>query len=473
MPAQTGPLAPNAPVPPIADGPRPHTFSVGTLTYDKKGLWVLFFWLMWNDFSITLLEQVTGLTTILMKDRGATNSLIAVFGTIGGLMGMWINPVFSTWSDRLRTRFGRRRPFLLIATPFFAVSLCAISYMPDLYGYVKTHAGAAAVLAHIPINGEVLFIGVASIVSGLFNGVVLAIFSYFYWDVVPEAVLGRFNSIAKIVTVAAGMVWNFAIIRYAENHIHAVYIGVSSFCLIIYLISVWKVKEGEYPQPEPRKTKNVFEPIRDYFTDCFSKPFYLWIFIGTLCFQLGNQGTAYQNFYLRYDLHLDFGATGWIAGIGLMSTTIFGVVFGYPAGSMIDRLKPIRVMPVTFFIWAGLCLISYSYVHDKMSAAIMSSITNINMFIFGVSLGAVTVELFPREKIGQFCSAQAFFYQTIIMVISPLMIAPFFDWIKFNRAGYIWSACFYTLAGLIGVKVYGNWKKKRLAEASLATAEAA
>ena len=79
-------------------------------------------------------------------------------------------------------------------------------------------------------------------------------------------------------------------------------------------------------------------------------------------------------------------------------------------------------------------LISFFCVRDKIAAAIMASIIQVNAFVFGVALGAVTVELFPREKIGQFCSAQAF--------------SPFIDWLKFNRAGYLWSAFFYLLAGL-------------------------
>ena len=436
-------------------------FTVGTLSYNKKGLWLVFFWLMWNDFSIMLLEQLTGLTSILMRDRGASYTLMAAFGTIGGLLGMWINPFFSTWSDRLRTRFGRRRPFLLIATPLFAASLIVIPFMPDFYHYLMRFETMAAILNRLPVNGEVLFIGAASIASGLFNAVVLAIFSYYYWDVVPEIVLGRFNSISRIVTVAAGMVWSFVIVGYAEHHAKAVYIGVSIFCLSVYLLSVWRVKEGNYPPPEPRKTKNIIEPLFDYFKDCFSKPYYLWIFVGTLLFQLGNQGNIFQFFYLRNDLGLDLAATGWITGVGLTATTIFGVVLGYPAGSMIDRLKPIRVIPATFFIWSLLCLASFFYIRDKTSAASMACMININLFIFSVALGAVTVELFPREKIGQFCSAQAFFYQTIIMVLNPCVISPFFDWLKFNRAGYIWAAFFYFMAGLVTVKVYFNWKQKK------------
>lgn len=440
------------------------TFTVGTLTYDKNGLRLVFFWLMWNDFSIMLLEAVTNLTNILMRDRGASYTLMATFGTMGGVLGIWINPFFSTWSDRLRTRFGRRRPILFIATPLFAVCLSSIPFMPDLYHFLMQFNGMPAILSHLPGNGEVFFIGMAGLITGLFNAVVLAIFSYFYWDVVPEIVLGRFNSLARIVSVAAGMVWSFFIVGYAEHHAKAVYIGVSIFCVSIYLLSVWQVKEGSYPLPESRNTTNPFEPILDYFKDCFSKPYYLWIFFGTVCFQLGNQGGIFQGFYLRYDLGMDLTTTGWIGGVGLAATSVFGVTLGYSAGSMIDRLKPIRVIPATFFVWSLLTLVSFYVVRDKTTAAAMGGLVQINLFILTVALGAVTVELFPREKLGQFCSAQAFFYQTAIMVLNPLAISPFFDWLKFNRGGYLWSAFFYLLAGFVTVKVYHNWKQQQAGE---------
>ena len=29
----------------------PKLFTVGTLSYTKHGLWLLFIWLMWNDFT--------------------------------------------------------------------------------------------------------------------------------------------------------------------------------------------------------------------------------------------------------------------------------------------------------------------------------------------------------------------------------------------------------------------------------------
>ena len=444
-----------------------NNFSVGTLTYDKRALYVLFFWLMWNQFTYFLGEELNALTRVLMRDREASYTLIAAFATVGGLMGMWINPVFSTWSDRFRSPFGRRRPFLLVFAPIAALTVISIPFAPDFYHFLMRFEWAAGILNRIPINGEVLFIGIASIVDGMFAAVMAAIFSYLYWDVVPENVLGRFNAIGRVVAVASGMVWSFFIIGYAEQHPKEVYIGVSLVCTAIYVLTLIMVKEGEYPPPEPRQTKSLLEPFLDYVKDCYSKPYYLWIFVGTLFFQMGNVGSNYAFFYLREDLGMDLGTTGWIQGMGSTAVSIFGVLLGYSAGAWIDRLKPIRVVPLAFFVWSLLALVSFFVVTDKVSAAVMASLIGINVFVFGVALGAVTVQLFPREKLGQFCSAQAFFYQTIIMVLSPLLVAPFFDWLQFNRGAYLWSSFFYLLAGIVTVKVYFNWKRKQEDELSV------
>jgi hypothetical protein len=439
-------------------------FTVGTLVYERRALYILFFWLMWNDFSYMLGEQLNGLTRVLMRDRGASFTVIQVFTTLGALLGMWINPVFSTWSDRLRSPYGRRRPFLIATAPIAALTVMAIPFAPDFYHFLMKFEVMAAVLGRIPMDGEVLFIGIARVVDGFFAAIMAALFMYFYWDVVPEKVLGRFNAMAKIVTVSAGMAWSFWIVGYAENHPKEVYIAVSLITTTIYVLSLIMVKEGEYPPPEPRKSKSVFEPIREYVKDCYSKPYYLWIFSFMLFYQLGNTGNNFIFFYLREDLGMDLGETGWVQGIASSVVTAFGLLLGYSAGSVIDRFKPIRVVPLTLFVSSALALISFFVITDKTSAAVMASFDGIKNFFFGVALGAVTVQLFPREKLGQFCSAQAFFYQTILMIVTPLLVAPFFDWLQFNRGAYLWSALFDLLAALITVKVYFNWKKKHASD---------
>jgi maltose/moltooligosaccharide transporter len=204
------------------NSPAAQIYSVGTLRYDRRQLVVLFFWLMWNDFSITIIERIGTLSNVLMKNEGATFTQMAMLASIGGILNPWINPWVSTWSDRLRSRFGRRRPFLLVATPFFAFFLMAVPFMPDFYHFLLHFPLMKEAAAHFPMGGEALFIGVCGIISGLFNAVVLAIFQYLYWDVVPLPLMGRFNSLSKTVTTLAAVIWLFFIVGYADTHVKTV-----------------------------------------------------------------------------------------------------------------------------------------------------------------------------------------------------------------------------------------------------------
>ena len=434
-------------------------YHVGSLTYTRSQLIVLFFWLMWNDFSLMLIEQLNSLTGFIYKDHGATYAQMAVIGSVGGFLSMWINPAISTWSDRFRSKFGRRRPFLFFSAPLFAVTLAAIPFMPDLHDYLSGISAFQPFLARLPLDGRVFFIAMAVILCGFFNAMLLSIFSYLYWDVVPENVMGRFQSLSTNCLFIAGLVWNFFILGWADHNIKAVYLGTSAFCLIVYLISTWRIREGSCPPPEPRKSGGWFAPVRTYCVECFSKPYFLWIFGGSLLFQLGNAGGMYQTFYLRYDLGLDLATIGWTQGWAQTVTTIFGLLCGFGIGALVDRWKPVRLLGLVYLAMAAVCVASYFLVVDKWSYLISFSVLSVLRFCMGVVLGAFTIAVFPRDKLGQFCSAQAIFYQICLYAVGPL-IGLLFDWLQNNRFGFFWMGMFYGLSGIAYLKVYGNWRKR-------------
>ncbi len=435
-------------------------YTVWTLRYDRRQLFVLFFWLMWNDFSIMLLEQINGLNNILMKDHGGTFTQIAFLGSIGGFITPWINPWVSTWSDRHRGRHGRRRPFLFWSAPFFALFLIAIPYMPDFYHRLLRFPLGVALSSHLPMNGEVLLIGVCAFASGLFNASLLAIFSYLYWDVVPAPLMGRFQSLSRNVTLIAGLIWNFCILGMADHHMKAVYVGTGVFSLVVYLTSVWQIKEGEYPPPDPHIKGGILAPVRAYCVECFSQPYYLWVFFAALLSQLGNLGNWYQFNYIHYDLKLDLATIGWSQGWGSTLTTGFGLAFGFAIGSLTDRLKPIRLLAPSYAVLALVMLGSFLFIHDKWSYLFWSCARSVVLFVLGVVIGAFTVEIFPREKLGQFCSAQAVFNQIPLNLLNPFA-AMFFDRVHNNRLGFLWSSASFLLCALAYMKVYVNWKRRR------------
>jgi maltose/moltooligosaccharide transporter len=309
------------------------------------------------------------------------------------------------------------------------------------------------------MSGEVLMMGICQLAGGMFNAVVLAIFSYLYWDVVPEPLMGRFQSMSKNATLIAGLVWSFFIFGLADKHMKEVYVGTAAICLVIYLISTWQIKEGDYPPPDEHKKGGIFAPIRAYFVECFSQPYYLWIFVASFLYQLGNSGNFYQSNYLHYDLKLDLETIGWTQGWARSVTVGFGALCGFAIGSMTDRLKPVRLMGPAFVLLALVMLGQFFFVRDKWTYLYWFCGSEVVRFSLGIVIGAFTVEIFPREKLGQFCSAQAVFYQFILNIMAT-PIAMLFDRIQFNRLGFLWTAVFYFTAALAYMKVHANWKQR-------------
>jgi len=86
------------------------------------------------------------LTTVLIQSqidsvvpKGSQNTAIGVALGIGGVLAMTVPPIVGAWSDRLNTRFGRRRPIIvagsLLTMPGLVILAVANNYAEVLVGY--------------------------------------------------------------------------------------------------------------------------------------------------------------------------------------------------------------------------------------------------------------------------------------------------------------------------------------------------
>jgi MFS family permease len=89
---------------------------------------------------------------------GEVNTYIGYATAIGALFAITVPPIVGAWSDRVTTRFGRRRPFMvtgvLLGTLWLFVMMTAHSYTQLVIGHVIAqiflNAAAAAYYAIIP-----------------------------------------------------------------------------------------------------------------------------------------------------------------------------------------------------------------------------------------------------------------------------------------------------------------------------------
>ncbi len=93
--------------------------------------WMLLMNMTWFTTMLAMFVISVGLPFSLRRFTDDTR-LIGFVTTVGSLMGIVIGPLCNYISDRLWSRWGRRRPFLIVAKIGTLLALAFIPYMPSL-----------------------------------------------------------------------------------------------------------------------------------------------------------------------------------------------------------------------------------------------------------------------------------------------------------------------------------------------------
>jgi MFS family permease len=187
------------------------------------------------------------------------NTALGILGFVGLLVAMVVQPIVGVFSDRAKTRLGRRLPFIIGGALLIAVSLFLLASAPTLW---------------------VLLLGVILIQfsSNLLQGPWQALIP----DLVPESQRGKASSLKAVMDIIAlvvgGMVAGMilgksGIARWGNT---AVYIAVAVptvvFFLFVIITAIWaREKEESVPASAPSRT--VGQALAEAFTvDTGSEP---------------------------------------------------------------------------------------------------------------------------------------------------------------------------------------------------------
>jgi MFS family permease len=458
----------------------PKLYRVGTLTYTKPALAMLFFWLLWGDFCYNLMEAVTpSLMPLKLQGLGASNTEVGlVLGSIPGLVYSILNPIVSFKSDRFRSRWGRRIPFILVTLPFLVLCLIGLAFGDRLGFWLHHHLGAAVAHAS-PNTVAILTIGALLVAFTFFNTFLVSTFWYLFNDVVPEHLLARFMSWFRMISLLSGALYDYCIFQYADNHSAAILVGAALLYFVGFGLMCFFVKEGEYPPPPPYvdgKT-GLVPAIKTFAVECHFTPhyWYQWLicFFGSISGSAGAIGsgvmTAFGLFFYMA-IGLNKAQMGNIFGTVLVASAALILVSGWLA----DRYHPIRVViagsalglfvvtPVNFIwlFWHPSSNVAY-WVCMAMGVGLMAPANALN----GVYDPPLLMRLFPKSRYGQFCSTNAI-WRTIGGIIGGTVAGMFLDFMtrfvgKEQAYFYIplWQFLFGVPSFWLLLKMYQSWKK--------------
>ncbi|MBE3123466.1 MAG: MFS transporter [Planctomycetes bacterium] len=230
--------------------PSVKRYHCGTLSYTRPALAVLFFWLLWGDLCYTLMESVTG--PIMLKKFegfGAMNWEVALLlSTIPTTVYSIFNPIISFKSDRFRSRWGRRIPFLLFTVPILVVGLIGLAFGDRLAFRLHEVLNLSAVS---PARMAMWLLSLFLLTFTFFNTFVTTTFWYLFRDVVPEELLARFMSWFRVIGTLSAAFYSYFIFPYSGTHSTEIVLGAAALHLIGFGLMCLHIREGQYPPAPP------------------------------------------------------------------------------------------------------------------------------------------------------------------------------------------------------------------------------
>lgn len=454
---------------PAATSPGDIVFRCGSLIYSKKGLFVLFGWMLWGDFCFTLMEAVVpSILPLKLRSLDAPNALIGlIMTTLPGIFNVTVTPWLSFKSDRHRSRWGRRLPFILGTMPFLAISMILIGFSSDLGSWVHGAFFSGSPIKQAQVTIVLLAVFAASF--DFFNMFVNTVYWYLFNDVVPIEWMGRFMGWFRVVGTLTSAAYSFFIFKYAESHVREIFLGAALLYLIGFGFMCLRVKEGTYPPPSDEgRGLGFFGKIHLFAQECFTSSYYWYIFLQGAVGAIGGSILVFDVFFLRsLGLSLDnIGKMGAISAITVPICLLF-------AGGLVDRWHPVRVsaylgaFDVFFFqfinwVWlfvpstAPLVFVGFMMTFSAFFRAPYRAVNE----VAGMTR---LMRMFPHEQYGQFSGAMAL-VRAVGLMAGGVLSGIYIDMIKgfFPQGDYCYRFNFLWMGPLVAFGFYFHYRSYRI-----------
>ncbi len=304
------------------------------------------------------------------------NTYLGGMTFVGLLLAMVIQPLAGAFSDRTRSRWGRRRPWILVGTLFSLVFLAGLALAGGIWGLLLGYLflQIASNTAHGPAQGLIPDLvpsyrrGLASGMKNLFDMGGLVVTS-----LVAGQLMGRDNP---------GLV--FAI--------------TGSVLLACALITVLATPEKSTSSTDPSPAGTSLRGLVQ--VDFRRYPDYTWLLLSRFLILLGVYAVqGFAQYYIRDRLGVSNAAevTGnLMATIGLTLTLLV-----FPAGWLSDRFGRLRLNLVSGAL-ASLGILLLILVKDVTALYLFGAIIGMATGIFLSVNWALATDLIPLEEAGKY-----------------------------------------------------------------------
>lgn len=341
-----------------------------------KGIRRLLFWIVPANLGIFLIwGAVPGILLpqqITLLDPANKVANLAIVATIGALFAMIAQPIAGQISDRTRSRFGRRAPWMILGALAGALSLVGLAFANTLVG-----------------------IAIAWVLVQVFYNFAQGPLSAVMPDRVPLARRGTFAALSGIGLMVGALGGSII----GSLFFNSIAVGYITFAVIsVVAMALFNLFNPDYPSTElVREPFRFGDFLRTFWVSPITHPDFFWAFTGRLLLYTGYFAvTGYQLFILTDYLGIDKPETvipllGLISLAGILIATIV-------SGPLSDRVGRRKPFVFASSVVTGLAMLLPWIAPNLESWMIFTFIAGLGFGMFQAVDTALMSEVLPSAK---------------------------------------------------------------------------
>ena len=384
------------PTPAIAPALPRVRFEAGTLRYSALGLAMVMTWLLVGELGIAMRDRaMIPVSLELLRRFAATDHQVSLLlSGVPAVLSLLVSPLIGPVSDRFRSRWGRRRPFLLALAPLGGLSLLCMALSAKLGTALAPLMPGGPNMALIAFSiGWTVFAAVLLCVQALYSGLVN--------DVLPQAWLGRFFGLYRMVSLSIGIGFFLWVFPLLDAHPYLIIGVIAAIFTAMLTLMCAMVREGQYPPPAPPPARTpLVTRLRALGVSAMALPGSGWLY-GALIFG-GLSFGPFNTFSQYYAQTLGVSK----ADLGELASLAYAVsmVLALPIGVLVDRWGAVRMSLAVMGLYAISIGAGYCLLHD---AAIFRPVYLLHVVLSGsyfTAAASLPMALFPRLDFLRYCA---------------------------------------------------------------------
>ncbi len=311
-------------------------------------------WKLYNDYVPIFLQagNPTFESSTTASGFGLGATLTGAVMTLDNIAGLFLLPLIGVWSDRVWTRLGRRRPFIVALAP---ISILAFMAIPFVVRQISPELSGQTALLGQPLALFMIVIGIFLLTMAGFRTPIISLMP----DLTPSRLRSQANGIINLMGGVGGVIITLVGATLYGINIALPFIIAGVLMVLAVLMLIFFVQEPRQltDAPEERESEERLRALHNLRNvPAESRRSLLLLMLSIFLWFVGYN--AIETFFTSYGVNVLRIKENQASLLSSVSYITF-IAFAVPSGYIAARIGRRKAITIGLAVFAGLLLIGY------------------------------------------------------------------------------------------------------------------